>query len=251
MSGHSKWSTIKRKKAATDAKRGRIFTRLLKEIQVAARMGGGDPVGNPRLKTAILTAKSQSVPGDNIDKAIKRGSGDMDGVQYEEVVYEGYGAGGAAVLIKALTDNKTRTVAEVRHAFSRCNGNMGSSNSVGYLFKEKGVITIEQAAGISEDKVFEVALDAGASDISDEGSCWEVSTEPRDFEAVKTALDAAGLKNEAEVRMVAETSVRISGRDAENMLRLMDTLDELEDVQNVTSNFDIDEQELETLNQGK
>ena len=250
MSGRSKWSTIKRKKAATDAKRGRIFTRLLKEIQVAARMGGGDPAGNPRLKTAVLTAKSQSVPGDNIDKAIKRGSGDMEGVQYEEVTYEGYGAGGAAILVKALTDNKTRTVAEVRHAFSRGNGNLGSSNSVGYLFKEKGIITIEHA-GLSEDKVFEVALDAGASDISDDGSCWEISTEPRDFESVKAALDAAGFKSEAELRMVAETSVRITGRDAENMLRLMDMLDDIDDVQNVTSNFDIDEQELEALNQGK
>lgn len=246
MSGHSKWSTIKRKKAATDAKRGKLFTRLLKEIQVAARMGGGSIDGNPRLRSAVQAARAQSVPGDTIEKAIKRGTGDLEGVQYEEITYEGYGPGGVAILVTALTDNKTRTVAEVRHAFSRNNGNLASSNSVAYLFKERGVLNLPKSS-IPEEKVFEIALDAGASDIQDDGDVWEIVTEASEFEAVKEALKNAGADPQGEIQLQADTNVRVTGKDAENTVKLLEILDELDDVQKVVANFDMDQAEFERL----
>ena len=246
MSGHSKWSTIKRKKAATDAKRGKLFTRLLKEIQVAARMGGGSIDGNPRLRSAVQAARAQSVPGDTIEKAIKRGTGDLEGVQYEEITYEGYGPGGVAILVTALTDNKTRTVAEVRHAFSRNNGNLASSNSVAYLFKERGVLNLPKSS-IPEEKVFEIALDAGASDIQDDGDVWEIVTDASEFEAVKEALKNAGADPQGEIQLQADTNVRVTGKDAENTVKLLEILDELDDVQKVVANFDMDQAEFERL----
>jgi len=244
MSGHSKWSTIKRKKAVIDAKRGKVFTRLLKEIQVAAKMGGGSPDGNPRLKTAIQTAKSQSVPADNIERAIGRGTGDLEGVDYEEVLYEGYGPGGVAILIKALTDNRNRTVAELRFALTRCNGSLASTNAVAYQFEDKGVLTLPKTA-VSEEELFECALEAGADDIVDQDDCWEVHTTPQAFEGVKSAIEALGKEFEAELRPIPSTTVTVTGKDAENMLKLLDMFDEIDDVQNVYSNFDMDEGELE------
>jgi len=244
MSGHSKWSTIKRKKAAVDAKRGKIFTRLLKEIQVAAKMGGGSPDGNPRLKTAILSAKSQSVPADNIERAISRGTGDLEGVDYEEVLYEGYGPGGVAILIKALTDNRNRTVAELRFALTRCNGSLASTNAVAYQFTDRGVLTLSKEA-ISEEELFEHALEAGADDIVDQGDYWEVLSSPTVFEEVKSAVEALGKEFESELRPIPAATVTVTGTDADNMLKLLDMLDDIDDVQNVYSNFDMDETELE------
>lgn len=247
MSGHSKWSTIKRKKAATDAKRGKIFTRYLKEIQIAAKVGGGNPDANPRLRTAILGAKAQSVPNDNIERAIQRGTGELDGVDYEDFMYEGYGPGGAAILVKGVTDNKNRCASEVRHAFTKCGGNLAGSNAVAYLFKEKGTINVSKS-GLSEDKVFETALEAGALDINDEGDTWEVLTTPQDFEGVKAALEKLGGSLEGEVRLVPDTYARVTGHQAESLVRLLEMLDDLDDVQTVVSNFDMDESEMEALN---
>lgn len=246
MSGHSKWATIKRKKAAVDAKRGKIFTRLLKEIQIAAKMGGGNADANPRLKAAIQTAKSQSVPGDNIDRAIKRGTGDLEGVDYEEVVYEGYGPGGVAIMVKTLTDNRNRTVAEVRHAFTRHNGSLAGSNAVAYIFKDTGVLTIPKES-VSEEQLFDSALEAGAEDIRDEDPVWEVLTRPKSFEAVRQALLKLTENIEGEIRPIPDNRVRVSGHDAESLLKLLDALDDLDDVQNVSANFDIDDKELQAL----
>jgi YebC/PmpR family DNA-binding regulatory protein len=243
MSGHSKWATIKRKKAAIDAKRGKLFTKLLKEIQVAAKVGGPSPDGNPRLKTAIAAAKSQSVPNDNIDRSIKRGAGDSDGVDYEEIVYEGYGPGGVALIIKALTDNRNRTVSEVRHALTKAGGSMGSSNSVAYLFQEKGVFTFSKAE-ISEEQLFEVAMDAGAEDIRDEGEQWQVLSAPSDFGPVRDVLEKLGKKFEGELVPLPEMSVRVEGDNAQALIRLLDALDDLDDVQSVYGNFEIDEKIL-------
>jgi len=244
MSGHSKWSTIKRKKAAVDAKRGKVFTRLLKEVQVAARQGGGSPDGNPRLKVAMQTAKSNSVPQDNIERAIKRGTGDLEGVDYEEITYEAYGPGGVAILIKALTDNKNRTVAEVRHLLTKSGGSFGGSNSVAYLFQDKGIFSIKKS-DIQEDELFETALEAGAEDINDEGEIWQVVSAPSDFDAVRQALEDTGKDFEGELQPVPETSVNIAGAEAEKLINLLDALDELDDVQNVIANFDMDDEVLE------
>ena len=244
MSGHSKWATIKRKKAATDAKRGKAFTRALREVQIAAKQGG-NPDANPRLRTAMTAAKSVGVSNDTIDRSIKKASGGDDSVQYEEITYEGYAPGGVAVLVRVTSDNKNRTAAEVRHAFAKCNGSLGGANSVAYLFKEKGVISVPKSA-VSEDKLYDVALEAGAEDLSDEGDEWEISTEPKAFEDVKAAIDAI-VPCEGEVRMVPETTVSVSGKDAELVLRMMEMLDDLDDVQSVTANFDIDDSELENL----
>lgn len=247
MSGHSKWATIKRKKAAVDAKRGRIFTRLLREIQVAARMGGGSLESNVRLKTAVQTAKSQSVPADNIERAIRRGTGDLEGVNYEEVTYEAYGPGGAAILIKVLTDNKNRTVAEVRHVLGRHGGNLAGAGSVAFQFDEKGVLSVAKG-GLAEDKVFEAALDAGAEDIADDGDAWEVISAPKDFEKVRGALAALageGAQFEGEVRMAPRSTVKLSGGAVETMLNLMDALDDLDDVQSVVANAEFDDQDLQ------
>jgi len=189
MSGHSKWATIKHKKGATDAKRGRVFTRLIKEITIAAK-GGGDPDGNPRLRTAILAAKAENMPQDNIKRAIQRGTGELEGVSYDEIVYEGYGPGGVAIMVQVLTDNKNRAVSELRHAFSKNNGNLGESGSVGYLFSKKGLIIVDKSKA-NEDKLTEIALDAGAEDLSDEGDTWEVVTDPKDYDAVLAAIRTA------------------------------------------------------------
>lgn len=243
MSGHSKWSTIKRKKAANDAKRGKIFTKLLKEIQVAARIGGGNPDANPRLKTAIATAKSGSVPNDNIERSIKRGTGDMDGVDYEEIVYEGYGPGGVALLIKSLTDNKNRTVSEVRHALTKHGGSLGSTNSVGFMFQDKGIFTIKRDL-ISEEQLFEAVSEVGAEDLRDEGEHWEVVSAPTDFGIVRDAIEVLGVEFEGELTSIPETTVKVEGKEAQALLKLLDMLDDLDDVQTVVSNFDIDDEEM-------
>jgi YebC/PmpR family DNA-binding regulatory protein len=241
MSGHSKWATIKHKKGATDAKRGRIFTRLIKEITIAAKGGGGDPDGNPRLRTAILAAKAENMPAENIKRAIQRGTGELEGLSYEEILYEGYGPGGVAVMVQVLTDNKNRAVSEIRHAFSKNNGNLGESGSVGYLFSKKGMIVVDKAA-VNEDKLTELALDAGADDLSDEGETWEVITGPKEYDAVLEAIKAAGVKPEhAEVTMIPSTYQKLEGAQANAMLRLLEVLEDLDDTQNVYTNFDMDE----------
>jgi len=241
MSGHSKWATIKHKKGATDAKRGKIFTRLIKEITIAAKSGGGDPDGNPRLRGAIVAAKAENMPADNIKRAIQRGTGELEGVSYEEITYEGYGPGGVALIVDVLTDNKNRAVSEIRHAFSKNGGNLGESNSVSWMFTKKGVITIAKSA-VSEDKLTEIVLDAGAEDLSDEGEHWEVLCDPKDFEAVTEALKAAKIAPEhAEVTKIASTYTKLEGTQANAMVRLLETIEDLDDTQNVYSNFDFDE----------
>jgi YebC/PmpR family DNA-binding regulatory protein len=246
MSGHSKWSTIKRKKAANDSKRGKIFTKLLKEVQVAARIGGGSVDGNPRLKIAVATAKSQSVPLDNIERSIKRGTGDLDGVDYEEIVYEGYGPGGVALLIKALTDNKNRTVAEVRHALSKGGGSLGGTNSVAFQFQDKGMFSIAKDL-IEEEPLFEAVSEAGAEDLRAEGDVWIVESAPNDFGAVRDSIEALGVEFEGELTQIPETTVPVTGNEAQSLLKLLDALDDLDDIQAVVANFDIDESELEQL----
>jgi YebC/PmpR family DNA-binding regulatory protein len=241
MSGHSKWATIKHKKGATDAKRGRIFTRLIKEITIAAKGGGGDPDGNPRLRTAILAAKAENMPAENIKRAIQRGTGELEGLSYEEIVYEGYGPGGVAIMVQVLTDNKNRAVSEIRHAFSKNNGNLGESGSVGYLFSKKGLIIVDKSKA-DEDKLTEIALDAGAEDLSDEGDTWEVITDPKEFDAVVAAIKAARIEpDHAEVTLIASTYQKLEGTQASAMMRLMEVLEDLDDTQNVYTNFDMDE----------
>ena len=242
MSGHSKWSSIKHKKGAADAKRGKVFTKLIKEITVAARMGGsGDPDANPRLRTAIAAAKSENMPKDNIERAIKKGTGELEGVNYEENTYEGYGPGGAAVFLESLTDNKNRAVADIRHIFSKCGGNMGENGCVAWMFDKKGYIVVERAA-VDEDTLMEVALDAGAEDVREDDSNFEVITAPEDFEAVKAAIDAKEIEClDAEVTMLPQTTTDLKGKEAEQMIRLMDMLDDCEDVQKVYTNADIPE----------
>lgn len=246
MSGHSKWSTIKRKKGAADAKRGKIFTRLIKEITVAARMGGGDPDGNPRLRSAIAIAKSENMPKDNIARAIKKGTGELEGEVYEEITYEGYGPGGVAVLVDCMTDNKNRTVAEVRYFFSKSGGNLGESGCVSWMFDRKGSILVDKAT-IDEEKLMDLALEAGAEDVVDEESEFLVLTEPDDFEAVREALQQEGVKAlEASIGMIPQNVVEIKEEKvAKQVMRLLDNLEDFEDVQNVYANFDIDESLLE------
>lgn len=244
MAGHSRWANVKHRKERADAKRGKIFTRLIKEISVAARLGGGDPSGNPRLRLAIDKAKEQNLPGDNIQRAIQRGSGDLEGVAYEEIRYEGYGPGGAAIFIEATTDNANRTVAEIRHAFSRNGGNLGASNSVAWMFDRKGQVYLE-AARYNEDAALEAALDAGAEDFTREGEQYIVTTLPAAFHAVQDALKARGFAPEsAELAMVPKNTVKVEGADAERILRLVEVLEELDDVSKVFSNFDIDAAQL-------
>ena len=241
MSGHSKWSSIKHKKAATDARRGKIFTKLIKEIMVAARLGGGDPDANPRLRTAIAAAKSENMPKDNIERAIKKGTGDLEGVNYEESIYEGYGPGGAAVLVESLTDNKNRAVADIRHIFSKNGGNLGENGCVAWMFDKKGYILIESQV-VEEDALMETALEAGAEDVREDNGNFEVITATEDFEAVKEAIDAAAIPTiAAEVTMLPQTNSNLSGKEAEQMLRLMEMLDDCEDVQKVYTNADIPE----------
>lgn len=239
MSGHSKWSTIKHKKAATDAKRGKIFTKLIKEITIAARMGGGDPDANPRLRTALAAARAENMPKDNMERAVKKGTGELEGVNYEEVTYEGYGAGGAAVFIESLTDNKNRTVADVRHIFGKAGGNLGESGCVAYMFDKKGYLVVEQSA-TDEDTLMEVALDAGAEDVREDGDNFEVITEPSDFEDVRAAIEAAGIQTiDAEVTMLPQTVTPVAGKEAEQMVRLMEALEDCDDVQKVYTNADL------------
>ncbi len=239
MSGHSKWSTIKHKKGAADAKRGKVFTKLIKEITVAARMGGGDLDANPRLRTAVQAAKSENMPKDNIERAIKKGTGELEGVSYEEAIYEGYGPGGAAVLVESLTDNRNRAVADIRHIFSKCGGNLGENGCVSYLFDQKGYLVVEKSAA-DEDTLMEITLEAGAEDMRDDGDNFEIITAPSDFETVKTAVDEASIPTiAAEVTMLPQTNTDLQGKEAEQMVRLMEMLDDCDDVQKVYTNADI------------
>jgi YebC/PmpR family DNA-binding regulatory protein len=244
MAGHSKWKQIKRKKAVTDARRASSWTKVIREITVAARSGGGDPGGNPRLRTAIDAAKAVNMPADNIDRAVKKGTGELEGSVYEELTYEGYGPGGAAIFIEATTDNPNRTVAEIRHAFSRNGGNLGATNSVAWMFDRKGQIYLD-AARHDEDATLEAALEAGAEDFVREGDQYVVTTAPATFHAVQDALRARKLElDAAELTMVPRNTVRVEGADAERILRLMEVLEELDDVSRVSSNFDIDAAQL-------
>ncbi|MCC6158215.1 MAG: YebC/PmpR family DNA-binding transcriptional regulator [Deltaproteobacteria bacterium] len=248
MSGHSKWATIKRKKGANDAARGKLFTKLIKEISVAARMGGGDIDANPRLRTAVDKAKANSMPKDNIDRAIKKGTGGLEGVSYEEYTYEGYGPGGTAIMVDILTDNRNRTTAEVRHAFSKYGGNLGESGCVAFMFSRLGQFSFDKSS-VDVAKLEEVSIEAGAQDIKDDGDSVEIYTDPSDFETVKKALADAGFVDpEAEVTMVAQNTVEATGKTAETLLKLVDTLEDNDDVQAVHSNFDIPESALEALN---
>lgn len=250
MSGHSKWSTIKRKKGALDAKRGKIFTRLIKEITVAARMGGGDPEGNPRLRSAIGTAKSENMPKDNIDRAIKKGTGELEGAVYDEISYEGYGPGGVAVLVDCMTDNKNRSVADIRHAFSKSGGNLGETGCVSWMFEKKGSILIDKDT-IGEEELMDKALEAGAEDVVEEDNVYQVVTTPDDFEAVREALETDGIKFiEASVSMIPQNVVEITEeKPARQILRLLESLEEHEDVQNVFSNFDISDEIMEAVSE--
>lgn len=242
MSGHSKWATIKHKKGALDAKRGKIFTRLIKEITIAAKGGGGDPDGNPRLRTAIAAAKAENMPADNIKRAIQKGTGELEGASYEEIQFEGYGPGGVAVIVQSMTDNRNRAVSEIRHAFSKNGGNLGETGSVGYMFTKKGLIIVAKSAA-DEDKLTEIVLEAGADDLSEDGEYWEITTSPKDFDAVLDAVKKAGIATEsAEVTMVASTYTKLEGTQAAAMVRLLDAIEDLDDTQNVYSNFEMDEE---------
>jgi YebC/PmpR family DNA-binding regulatory protein len=248
VSGHSKWSTIKRKKGAVDAKRGKIFTRLIKEITVAARMGGGDPVGNPRLRAAIASAKTENMPKDNIERAIKKGTGELEGAVYEEITYEGYGPGGVAILVDCMTDNKNRTVADIRHYFSKSGGNLGESGCVSWMFTKKGTILVDKE-DINEEELMEKALEAGAEDVVEEDNVFQVVTSPDDFEDVREALEADGVKFfEAAVAMVPQNTVDITDeKTAGQILTLLERLEDHDDVQNVYANFDIPDDIMESV----
>jgi YebC/PmpR family DNA-binding regulatory protein len=248
MSGHSKWSTIRHKKGAADAKRGKIFSKLNKEIMVAARMGGGgDPAFNPRLRTAIQAAKSENMPKENIERAIKKGTGELEGVNYEESVYEGYGPGGAAVLVESLTDNKNRAVADIRHIFNKSGGNLGENGCVSWMFSQKGYIVVDKGQ-VDEDTLMETAIDAGAEDVRDEDGQYEIITEPRDFEPVKDAIDQASIPFVvAENTMLPQSVVKLEGKEAEQMIRLMEALEDCDDVQKVYTNADIPDEVVENI----
>jgi YebC/PmpR family DNA-binding regulatory protein len=248
MSGHSKWATIRHKKGAADAKRGKAFTKLIKELMIAARMGGANPDGNPRLRAAVLAAKAENMPKDNIDRAIKKGAGELEGVNYEEMMYEGYGPGGVAVLVDIMTDNRNRAASEVRHIFSRNGGNLGEAGCVAWMFNKKGSIVFDKNV-MAEEELIELALDAGAEDVKDQEDQFEVITSPEDFLTVKTAFDEKELKYElAELTMAPQTTVRIEDpKVAQQLLRLMDTLEDHDDVQHAYANFDIPDRILESL----
>ena len=250
MAGHSKWKQIKHYKAATDAKRGALFTKLIREITLAAKNGGGDPGGNPRLRTAIDAAKAASMPKDNIDRAVKKGTGELEGVEYHEILYEGFGPGGVALMIQTVTDNPNRTVAEVRHALSRGGGNMGATNSVAWMFERKGQLYLD-ASKYDEDSTLEAALDAGAADFASEDGQYIVSTDVASFHPVKSALEKKGIApTESEVAWIPKQTVHLEGRDAEALLRLIESLDELDDVQKVDANFDIDASVMARMEHG-
>ena len=245
MSGHSKWHTIKHKKGAADAKRGKVFTRIIKELTVAARNGGGDPNTNPRLRTIIADAKSVNMPADNIKKAIQRGTGELPGVTYEEITYEGYGPGGAALILECMTDNKNRTVGEIRHLLEKYNGNLGSSGSVAWMFSKKGYIVVDKSAA-DEEKLLNAVLEAGGDDLRDDGDSWEVLSDPSAFEAVRDAVKALGIEPAtAQVAMLPQNYVKLQGKEASHMVKLMESLEDHDDVQHVWSNFDIEEKEIE------
>ena len=245
MSGHSKWHTIKHKKGAADARRGKIFTRIIKELTVAARNGGGDPDSNPRLRTVIAEAKQHNMPADNIKRAIRRGTGEEAGVSYDEVTYEGYGPGGVAILVETLTDNRNRTVGEIRHIFGKWGGNLGEANSVGWMFDKKSQITVSKDKA-DEDRLMAAALEAGADDMTDDGGAWEILAPPDAHQAVLDAVKALGIEpDSAEVAMRPQNYIRLEGRPAQQMLKLMDALEDHDDTKNVWSNFDVDEKEIE------
>ncbi len=245
MSGHSKWSTIKHKKGAADAKRGRLFTKIIKEMTVAARNGGGDADSNPRLRAAVIAAKAANMPADNIKRAIQRGTGELDGITYEELTYEGYGPGGVAVLLEIMTDNKNRTASEIRHIFAKYGGNLGETGSVRRLFEKKGYITVEKSAA-AEDSLMEIALEAGADDLTSSGDEFEIYTAPDQFEAVKSALEAKKIPMaNASLDMIPSMEVELSGAKAGQMVKMMEAFEDNEDVQNVYANFDIDEKSME------
>ncbi|MBL0712408.1 MAG: YebC/PmpR family DNA-binding transcriptional regulator [Desulfosarcina sp.] len=239
MSGHSKWANIKHRKGAADARRGKVFTKLIKEITVAARMGGGDPSANPRLRQAMDAARAENMPKDNMDRGIKKGTGELEGVNYEENTYEGYGPGGAAVFVESLSDNKNRAVSEIRHCFSKCGGNMGAGGCVAWMFDTKGYLVVEKSA-TDEDRLMEATLEAGAEDVREDGDNFEVITAPEDFIQVKEAVDAAGIACiAAEVTKLPQNTTSLTGKEARQMIRLMDMLDNCDDVQKVYTNADI------------
>jgi YebC/PmpR family DNA-binding regulatory protein len=245
MSGHSKWHTIKHKKGAADAKRGKVFTRVIKELTVAARNGGGDPDMNPRLRTVIAEAKSVNMPSDNIKKAIQRGTGELPGVSYEEITYEGYGPGGAAIMIESMTDNKNRTVGEIRHLLDKYNGKLGERNSVARMFTKRGQILVEKVKA-EEETLMSVVLDAGADDMQDDGDSWEVLTAPEAFHPVREAVEAKGIETvAAAVAMIPQIYVTLTGKEATQMVKLMEALEDHDDIQHVWSNADIEEKEIE------
>lgn len=247
MSGHSKWSSIKHKKGATDAKRGKVFSKLIKEITVAARLSGGDPDGNPRLRTAIAAAKAENMPKDNIERAIKKGTGELEGTTYEEANYEGYGPGGVAVLVNCLTDNKNRAVADVKHLFERNGGALGEPGCVAWIFEQKGLIVFDRDK-VDEEQLLELALEAGAEDVREEETEFDVITDPSDFELVKKAVDDAGLSYTlSEVTMIPKNTVKVEGKKAQQMVNLMQALEDNDDVSNVYANFDISDEVLEAL----
>lgn len=248
MSGHSKWSTIKRKKGANDAKRGKIFTKLIKEITIAARMGGGDPEGNPRLRSAVTAAKGENMPKENIDRAIKKGTGDLDGAVYEEILYEGYGPGGVAILVETMTDNKNRTVADIRHFFAKSGGNLGESGCVGYMFDKKGTVSVDKE-GVNEEQLMDLALEAGAEDVVEEEDSFQIVTAPEAFNDVVERLEKGNVKfAEATLSMVPQNSIEVTEeKTARSLLRLLENLEDHDDVQKVHANFDIADELMDLL----
>ena len=245
MSGHSKWATIKHKKGAADAKRGKVFTRLIKELTVAARAGGGDPAMNPRLRTVIAEAKQENMPADNIKRAIRRGTGEEEGLTYDEVTYEGYGPGGVAILVDTLTDNRNRTVSEIRHTLTKFGGNLGETNSVAWMFEKRGLVTIDKQKA-DEEALMGAVLDAGADDMKDDGSAWEILSAPNAHPAVVEAVKKLGIEPDtAQIAMLPQNYVKLEGRAAQQMLKLMEALEDHDDTRNVWSNFDVEEREIE------
>ncbi len=246
MSGHSKWATIKHKKGALDAKRGKIFTRLIKEITMAAKSGGGDVEGNPRLRTAVAAAKAENMPADNIKRAIQRGTGELEGVNYEEITFEGYGPGGVAMLVEVTTDNRNRTVSEIRHMFTKGGGNLGEAGSVAWMFSKKGSILVSKKA--KEDDLMNVVLENGGEDLNDDGENWEITTAPNAYETVLEAVKKSGAEVvHSELGMIPQTYVKLEGAAANQMIRLLETIEDHDDVQNVYSNFDVDQKQLEEV----
>ncbi len=246
MAGHSKWAQIKHKKAKVDAQRGKIFNKLIREIQVAARLGGGDPENNPRLRLAIERAREHNMPWDNIERAIKRGTGEIEGAKYEEITYEGYGPGGVAIFIKTMTDNKNRTTAEIRHIFSKYGGNLGTTGCVAWQFEEKGILHVQKDK-VKEEEILELALEAGAEDVKEEGEFYDVYTSPSEFLKVKETLQKKGIPAEGSVQMIPKNQVKISGKEAEKLINLLNALEEHDDVQQVVANFEISEEEFSKL----